>query len=298
MGETKQVFEAHGKLMLFGEYVVMRGLPALAFPTKMGQTLTVTPSKDWLWESYESNQLWFSLRFDDKLEILDSNNSAVANKLISILKDIQAEKPECFDASLRFVVHSNFNRNWGFGSSATLISLISQWSGVDGFRLNDKHFGGSGYDIACAVAQGPIWYERETRMVREVHVAQTITDQLLFIYLGKKQNSQRELTKFSTLLVSDDKLHELRRCICEVLVNQGIGKFEEIVDTHEELLSAILLRPTLKESEFPDYPFSVKSLGAWGGDFFMATCRNIDESRMYFLEKGYEVAFTYDMLKV
>ena len=34
-------FEAKGKLMLFGEYVVMRGVPSLAFPIKMGQTLEI-----------------------------------------------------------------------------------------------------------------------------------------------------------------------------------------------------------------------------------------------------------------
>ena len=79
---------------------------------------------------------------------------------------------------------------------------------------------------------------------------------------------------------------------------ENIAQFEDVVDKHEALLSVILERSTLKALEFGDYSYSVKSLGAWGGDFFMATCRNSVEARMYFIEKGYEVVFTYDMLKV
>ena len=52
-------FSAHGKLMLFGEYVVMRCVPALAFPTALGQTLDVVPADEYTWKSYETGKLWF-----------------------------------------------------------------------------------------------------------------------------------------------------------------------------------------------------------------------------------------------
>lgn len=296
MSIKENLFKANGKLMLFGEYVVMRGVPALAFPIKMGQTLHIEPSDSYRWESYETDQLWFSLTFDAALNILDTNHIQVAEKLLALLQDIRQQKPELFETPLRFEVRSNFNRNWGFGSSATLISLLAQWSGVDAYRLNDKHFGGSGYDIACAKANSPILYYKDTRQVETVLLPKAITDKLLFVYLGKKQNSQKEVTKFSDLNIEQEVLNELNNLILSASQAQEIDTFEESIDSHEMILSGILKRPTLKSLEFSDYDFSIKSMGAWGGDFFMATCRNIDEARMYFIEKGKEVVFTWGML--
>jgi len=298
MGEALAVYQAHGKLMLFGEYVVMRGLPAIAFPIQFGQHLTVATADFWQWDSFENNQLWFSLRFNEYLQILETNNSEIAEKLLSILSDLKTQHPDKFLAPKHFKVQSNFNRNWGFGSSATLISLLAQWSEVDAYQLNDRHFGGSGYDIACAVAQGPIWYDRETRMVRELPLPLAITEKMLFVYLGKKQNSQQEVLKFSNISIPPEKLEELNDCLSKISEVENIEVFEEIVNTHEALLSEILQRPTLKSVQFEDYDYAIKSLGAWGGDFFLATCRNVDEARMYFIEKGFEVSFTYNMLKV
>jgi mevalonate kinase len=196
MAFSPQHFSAHGKLMLFGEYVVMRGVPALAFPTTMGQTLDVVPAESFSWRSYETGQLWFAMRFDSDLNILETNNDSVAQKLMQILADVKAQKPDLFNIPLSFETQANFNRTWGFGSSATLISLIAQWSEVDAYVLNNKHFGGSGYDIACATASSPIWYNRETKEVRNFNLPNAITDKLLFVSSGKKQKSQQEVTRF------------------------------------------------------------------------------------------------------
>ena len=44
--------------------------------------------------------------------------------------------------------------------------------------------------------------------------------------------------------------------------------------------------------KFPDYPGTVKSLGAWGGDFFLAVGpRN---SLKYFNDKGFKIGFTFE----
>lgn len=293
---SRLFFEAKGKLMLFGEYVVMRGVPALAFPIKMGQTLEISESEHFIWESYEVDKLWFFLKFNAALQIEETNNLAVAEKLMAILGDLKSHNPQLFSKPLHFVMRANFNRNWGFGSSATMISLLAQWSGLDAYSLNDNHFGGSGYDIACATARNPILYSKHTREVKSIEIPRTITNQLLFVYLGKKQNSQQEVTKFSDLIIHEGKLDEIKKLILDAAQTADIEYFEELIDAHEAHLSEILQRPTLKSLEFADYDYSIKSLGAWGGDFFMATCRNIDEARMYFIEKGKEVAFTWDML--
>lgn len=296
MRSDKTFFQANGKLMLFGEYVVLRGVPALAFPIKMGQTLEVQRSGEYIWESFEAENLWFWLKFNSELEIIETNFPDIASRLILILRDIKAAKPELFESPLAFKVKANFNRNWGFGSSATLMSLLAQWSGMNPYDLNDKYFGGSGYDIACATASTPILYYKQPLHVKPVMLPESITNRLLFVYLGKKQNSQREVIKFSELTIPQFKLDALAEIVLSASKAEDIESFENSIEEHERVMSELLNRPALKELDFPDYPYSIKSLGAWGGDFFMATCRNIDESRMYFIEKGKEVVFTWRML--
>lgn len=289
-------FRAHGKLMLFGEYVVMRNVPALAFPIKLGQTLTVHPSDTYFVQSFEIDECWFSMEFSRNLEIKSTNNLDVAEKLISIFEDLKSFNEKLFELPIKLVIQSNFNRKWGFGSSATLISLLAQWSGMNPFDLNEKHFEGSGYDIACATASSPIIYTKSNRIVQDVSLPKSITDKLLFIYLGKKQNSRNEVNKFNSKVLLDEDVIFFTDLILGVPNITDIVDFEQVINSHEEEMSKLLERPTLKEIEFFDYEYSIKSMGAWGGDFFMATCRNLDEARMYFIEKGKEVCFTWEML--
>ncbi len=296
MAFSPQHFSAQGKLMLFGEYVVMRGVPALAFPTTMGQTLDIEPAESYSWKSYETGQLWFSMRFDSDLNILETNNDSVAQKLMQILADVKAQKPDLFNIPLSFETQANFNRTWGFGSSATLISLIAQWSEVDAYVLNNKHFGGSGYDIACATASSPIWYNRETKEVRNFNLPKAITDKLLFVYSGKKQNSQQEVTRFGEVEIEEHIIRQLKEIIADVMNSNDIEHFEKSIEQHETILSTLLNRPCLKDTDFSDYPHAIKSLGAWGGDFFMATCRDLDEAKIFFIDLGRDTIFTYDEL--
>ena len=64
--------------------------------------------------------------------------------------------------------------NWGLGSSSTLISLLSQWSGVAPEKLLSTSFGGSGYDVACATAKDAIIYANG-KTKKEIHLADSLT---------------------------------------------------------------------------------------------------------------------------
>jgi hypothetical protein len=187
----------------------------------------------------------------------------------------------------------DFDRSWGLGSSATFISLLGQWSGIDPYSLNEKYFNGSGYDIACAMAQKPIMFWKETREVMPFELPESITKYLVFVYSGAKQNSQKEVTKFSEIDVDQGQLNELNRLILEVPHMNGIDSFERVIDEHEARLSSILGVTTIKSSQFSNYPYSIKSLGAWGGDFFMATCRDIAAARDYFFNQGFPISLCY-----
>jgi hypothetical protein len=56
--------------------------------------------------------------------------------------------------------------------------------------------------------------------------------------------------------------------------------FQSLMDAHEEALSGLLGIQRVSEVRFPDLQGSVKSLGAWGGDFVMIAS-SIPEQALY-----------------
>lgn len=277
--------------MLFGEYLVLNGADSLAFPLKFGQTLSVTGSDTIHWESHARHGLWFSASLDSDFNILDTNNQEVAEILKQLFLVIRAEKPE-LDFNQNFKSEANFELNWGLGSSSTLISLLSQWSGVEARKLLDASFGGSGYDVACATANGPIIYA-DGKVKKEVSIPESITDKLLFVYLGNKQNSREEIKRFKDRKVEQHHIDTMNKLISNALQTSEIEVFEQQLDQSEELISPIIGTTKLKERLFADYSYSIKSLGAWGGDFFMATFRDLQTAKNYFEDKGHDILFTY-----
>lgn len=277
--------------MLFGEYLVLNGSDCLAFPLKFGQTLSVTKSDALTWESYSKHGRWFSVSMDSDFTILDTNNKEAAEILRKLFVVIRAEKPD-LDFRQQFRAEANFELNWGLGSSSTLISLLSQWSGVESRKLLDVSFGGSGYDVACATAAGPIIYA-SGKVKKEVSLPESITGKLLFVYLGNKQNSREEIKRFKDRKVDQYHIDTMNGLISDALQTNDIAVFEKQLDLSEELISPIIGTTKLKERLFADYPHSIKSLGAWGGDFFMATYRDLRTAKSYFEAKGYDVLFTY-----
>ena len=80
-----------------------------------------------------------------------------------------------------------------------------------------------------------------------------------------------------------------------VLNSNSLEKFCNLLDKHERVMSKILELPTVKESLFPDFEGSVKSLGAWGGDFVMSVSKENPTS--YFENIGYKTIISYkDMI--
>ena len=65
-----------------------------------------------------------------------------------------------------------------------------------------------------------------------------------------------------------------------------------MINQHEEIMQNHIGIETIKNKYFSDYTGSIKSLGAWGGDFVMAT-RN---DKSYFLKKGYKTIFSFKEL--
>ena len=304
MNNTK-VYYGHGKLLLTGEYLVLDGAKAIALPSSLGQYLTVKPlNKPVLdWKSYDADgTLWFEHRYN-KLNntIAATNDTPIAATLKQLIDAAQCLNPGFLTQNTGYEVTTQltFARTLGLGSSSTLLHLIGQWAKINPFTLSDMAFGGSGYDIACAGALQPILYQRikNTPKVRTIVFNPEYSAQLYFIYLNEKQNSREGIKHYKSLnheLKSSYK-QQIDRISNDILNCESIDTFNALIDD-EALLSNILQLPTVKERLFSDYSHgSIKSLGAWGGDFVLASTTSPQDLE-YFKKKGYSTIYSYSDL--
>lgn len=296
-------FHSNGKLLLTGEYVVLCGASALAIPTAYGQSLKIEFSeiKELHWESYDENSaIWFSDIFD--LKSLKSKNAEnpISRTLSNILLEARSLNPEFLlnDTGLHVTTTLDFPRNWGLGTSSTLINNIAQWANVDAFQLLKNSFGGSGYDIAAAQNDTPIVYRlnNEIPEINKAHLPWGFTDSIFFVYLNQKQDSKQGISRFKKAPVNKETIKRISEITNTLLVCRSLEEFESLMNKHEQIISDIINLPTVKSKLFSDFSGTVKSLGAWGGDFVLATGNKTEME--YFREKGFKKIVSFaDMIK-
>ena len=300
-----QKYYSNGKFLITGEYLVLKGAKALAVPLKFGQTLEIhsNTNPDFLlrWKASAVNKFWFEAILDiESLEVLESSDLQKAKTLSSLLKQAKALNPKVLRNVGGFDVHTNagFDITWGLGSSSTLISNVAKWFRIDPFRLHFKTSSGSGYDIACANADGPIFYSlRDKRpLVETAGFNPDFSRQLYFVYLGNKQQSHQSIKDFSGWLNNKEKeTGRISEITGELISKHDLEEFEFFIEEHEQIMSAILGVPTVKETTFAGFPGSVKLLGAWGGDFVMMSWRGEKNELIGYLDKkGMETVFGFD----
>ncbi|MBR3490687.1 MAG: hypothetical protein IKH44_00085 [Bacteroidales bacterium] len=305
-----QKYYSHGKFLLTGEYLVLKGALALALPLKLGQTLSVETchGASLQWDAYKTDSPWFSVTLNPKtLEIVDCNDQAKAEKLSQILKAVKQLNPKAFESNgLKFTTLLDFDPNWGLGSSSTLIANLARWANVNPYELLKLTFGGSGYDIACATAEGPIYYqvkaevpepvEGPTPKVENVDFNPPFAEHLFFIYQGQKQSSSKEIKAFLEktnpidLQKDIEYVSEISRAVPKC---QSLEEFAMLMQCHERIVSRCIGQEPVQK-RFPDFEGVLKSLGAWGGDFILAaTVWDKSQVEAYFKKKGLEVVFGY-----
>ncbi len=322
-------YQAYGKFLLTGEYLVLKGALALALPLNLGQSLEIsladTDTHRLHWIAQQPDKPWFSVLFDtETLEPISTDDTAKAEKLASILKAIRQLKPKAFHGGdMRVRTHLDFNPEWGLGSSSTLIANLARWADVNPYELLKLTFGGSGYDLACATAEGPIYYqltmsepafrqaqrpsldspakvpepvETPTPMVQPIDFNPPFAKHLFFVYQGQKQSSSKEIKAFLAkanpvdLQKDIEAISEISRAVpkCE-----SLDEFAMLMQCHERIISRCIGQEPVQK-RFPDFEGVLKSLGAWGGDFILAATEwTENQVREYFKGKGLEVVFGY-----
>lgn len=289
-------FFAHGKLLLTGEYAVLDGALAIALPTQYGQEMHITFSEKegiFFRSLTQEGTPWY----EGQLFVGDTN--PITQTLERILSQAQRMQANFLtDQSVRVETKLDFPREWGLGSSSTLISMIAQWAEVDPYELLWNSFGGSGYDIACARASSPILYQltEGKAKVYPIYYNPPFAASLFFVYLNKKQNSREGIALYQGLKKNKRPLvTQLSQLTEEIYRTHSLDTFSKLLNEHEAVLSSYLRLPTVKDSLFKDFSGTIKSLGAWGGDFVLAIG---EESyiKEYFISKGMQTILPFTQM--
>ena len=292
-------FYSPGKLLITAEYLVLNGARAFALPTQKGQHMRVTPLEVPVlkWKSYTHTQeVWMDVILSvDTFECIEDNATPLPliKKLQDILKCVRALQPTFCSRGFEVETNLDFDRSWGLGSSSTFINNIAQWAQVNPYELLDKTFGGSGYDVAVAQAKQALLYTRNeyTPVVQSLSYDPPFRDQLYFVHLNKKQDSQQEVIAYhKRSKPSEKQIETINELTASLLSASTLTRFNELITAHEKLIGSLLQQTPIIERLFPDFNGAIKSLGAWGGDFILATGASYPT---YFKEKGYTTVVPY-----
>ena len=325
--------------MISGEYLVLSGARALAMPVSYRQTLTVAqrpasqPALDW--RTQVKGNSWLQTRFSlpdlesvtqpgegtqeaDWAQREDGSQQRYAppqqeNRsrkesvrfVRNVLRAARELNPDFLAGQYHWEAVSDigFDREWGLGSSSSLISNIAWWASADPYALFFKVSNGSGYDIACARSSRPVLYQYQGTNTPP-HVETTSFNpvfggQLVFVYSGRKQSSEKSLRTFDPGIVRPEDIRDISALSQKMAVTQNLAAFMEAMDHHERITAQYLHRTPLQADFFPDFPGSVKSLGAWGGDFFMAAAdRPREEIVSYFHHKGFHTVIPFAEMRL
>lgn len=294
-----QTYHANGKLLLSGEYLILYGAKGIALPLKVGQHLVVSDGNDTgllEWNAFYDDRVWFSSKLNPcDYSILETNDPEKAETLSRIFKAILHLNPFFHPkVGITFKTVLDANPDWGFGSSSTLISLMAQYSGVDPFRLNELVFNGSGFDIACATVNGPIFYIKN-KPFQPVVLDYPFSDQLFLVYSGKKMKTHSDVNAFLGKGKVSEKRIEEGSALADAFSNcRDQKEFDILIHHHEELISHLIGKTPIKREYFFDFQGEIKSLGAWGGDFYLVSSPlPFSEVQRYFGNKGLNILFQW-----
>ena len=300
---SKKLFNGHGKLLLFGEYAVLDGAKSLAVPCKVGQSLEVKPHRgsDLIWESYDhKGQLWFEAQISlYDFSSIRTSDEKVSKFLQKLLKGAVRYNTEFLNKwnGFKVINRLDFPREWGLGTSSTVIYNVARWADVNPFHLHFYVSSGSGYDIACAGAEGPILYQlkEDELSYREVDFIPSFIDKIYFLYLGRKQSSGEGIIHYTKNAKRRKQVaEEISQLTEEALGCDDITTYSKIIEEHEQIISTELKLQKVKEEQFSDFHGAIKSLGAWGGDFAMVVSEEPEEEiRKYFKNKSLETVLPY-----
>lgn len=287
-------YYAPGKVLLTGEYLVLNGFQSFALPTTLGQSMQVwdfeTPGSQndfllFVAKDHEG-QIWLQCRLEiPTIQILecDENQTIEVERIRKIFQkaDLSTWK---IGQSYRIETSLQFNKLHGLGSSSTLISLLAQFLKLDPLDLQFEIFGGSGYDVAVAVAQKPIiyWLTETDSNWDFWALNPELTANWQLVFLGKKMDSRKSIHAVQDKLneIAEDDFYTAQFDHILQLTKQAkdIVSLEASLEMYQKLLaeSIGLETPYQMLNIDPVNKGLCKWLGAWGGDMMVVNQTILD----------------------
>ena len=303
-------FYARGNLLLTGEYFVLDGAKSLAMPTSFGQSLSVRHTSSdhptLFWKSLDhQGRVWLEVQFE--LQHFHIPNGTQPDKkqylLQKVLREARRHNSDFLKEKLNIYAETrtNFPLNWGLGSSATLIAIVAKWAFISAHDLFFNVFEGSGYDVACAQSQSPILYQRCSSHTKwnTLPFSPPFKQNLYFVYLGRKIDTRKAIVHYRSKRPFSTSVMSLVSSLTESLLKtKSLEDFQWLLEEHENIVAKNLQLPRVKNFHFCDFPGTIKSLGAWGGDFVLAASSKLDYSGVthYFTNKGITVCLPYNKM--
>lgn len=293
----KKEFHANGKVLLTSEYMILHGAKALAVPLCMGQSLIVTEKEQagtLHWRATYRKETWFETTINlQDLSVISASDPEKA-KFLCFMLDKTIESSPGFVNELEtgdVITVLDFDPAWGFGSSSTLTSLVSQWAGIDPMQLHFRISRGSGYDVACAGEHTPIIYELidDMPVIQNVEFDPPFIDNLWLVYLGVKQRSDQSIAEFfNSYTPVEEDVNAFSALTTEFIRAGTLDALNRVVKDHERRLAGILQTTPIGQTRFAGFRGFAKSLGAWGGDFALVGSE-LNRERFIIEMKGFGI---------
>ena len=253
-------------------------------------TTKQTRKSDLHWFAYDMDgNEWFkaqiSLMDFSPVKTTDDEKALYLQKLLKGAVRLNSEflsKWNGFDVK----TYLEFPKDWGLGSSSTLIYLVAQWADVNPLLLHFQVSEGSGYDAASAGADLPITYQMidDTINYTEIEFRPVFGEHLYFVSLNQKQSSPDAVKHYLKNTKGRKSLAKEQTEITQAILKcNSLNKFIDLIDRHEQLVSDHVGLERVKDKYFSDFDGGIKSLGAWGGDFVLVACKGgLTSMKTYF----------------
>ena len=112
------------------------------------------------------------------------------------------------------------------------------------------------------------------------------------IYLNQKQDSKEGIQLYkNTKGDKESFVAEMSELTEKITSCENYNEFISLLKEHETVTGEFIGIAPIQEQLFSDFDGAVKSLGAWGGDFIMAS--SDEDPSNYFKNKGFNTILKY-----
>ena len=138
----------------------------------------------------------------------------------------------------------------------------------------------------------------ESRIIKELPFSPIFKEHLYFVHLNQKQNSREGIQRYKNLGIDKTEfIEQISELTQKIIQANELDEFCYYLEVHQNIVANVLNLRKVKEIYFQDFPGTIKSLGAWGGDFVLVASDESPEMiTHYFQHKGFSTLLRYNAM--